>query len=150
MGDVRIKPWSIEYSGPVTDYTQSIFTIGNGYIGVRGFSTQEKKKTPCCHAIFRAGLYEQVKPGITDLVQLPDVLHFPVGQGDVTEQSLNLQDGVLTQSWQNVRCERMASMADPQLLCVRWTIDGGDAIPAEILAMYKEPQITEKGEINRE
>ena len=25
-----------------------------------------------------------------------------------------------------------------------------DAIPAEILAMYKEPQITEKGEINRE
>ena len=25
-----------------------------------------------------------------------------------------------------------------------------DAIPAEILAVYKEPQITEKGEINRE
>ena len=25
-----------------------------------------------------------------------------------------------------------------------------DAVPAEILAVYKEPQITEKGEINRE
>ncbi|MBQ8619139.1 MAG: glycoside hydrolase family 65 protein [Clostridia bacterium] len=131
MSDVRIKPWSIEHSGPVTEYTQSIFTIGNGYVGVRGFSTQEKKNTPCDHAIFRAGLYEQVKPGITDLVQLPDVLHLSVGFGDVVEQSLNLQDGVLTQCWQNVRCERMVSMADPQLLCVRWTISAGNAISIE-------------------
>ena len=131
MSDLRSNPWSIEYSGPVTGYTQSIFTIGNGYIGVRGFSTQEEKKTPCDHAIFRAGLYEQVKPGITDLVQLPDVLHLPAGCGDVTEQSLHLRDGVLTQCWQHVRCERMVSMADPQLICVRWTIDGGDAFPLE-------------------
>lgn len=131
MSNVRISPWDIAYTGPVSDYTQSLFAIGNGYVGVRGFSTQEKKRTPCDHAIFRAGLYEQVKPGITDLVQLPDVLHLSVGGGDVTEQRLCLQTGVLTQHWPDVRCERMASMADPQLLCIRWIISGGKPFTVE-------------------
>lgn len=123
MNDIRISPWRIEHSGAASDYTQSIFTIGNGYVGVRGFSTQEEKTSPCDHALFRAGLYEQVKPGITDLVQLPDMLHLRVGEGDVLHQSLDLQTGVLTQEWEGVRCERMASMADHQLICLRWTVD---------------------------
>ena len=124
MNDIRISPWLIEHSGPVNDFTQSIFTIGNGYLGVRGFSTQEEKHSPCDHALFRAGLYEFVKPGITDLVQLPDVLHLRIGQGEPVRQSLDLQTAILTQSWQNVSCERMVSMADTQLICLRWTLSG--------------------------
>lgn len=128
MNDVVIRPWSIEYDGPATDFTQSIFTIGNGCIGVRGFSTQESKTSPCDHALFRAGLYEQVKPGMTDLVQLPDVLHLPVGNGQVARQSLDMKTGILTQEWDDVRCERMVSMADTQLLCIRWTLKGASPL----------------------
>ena len=32
----EIHAWQIELDGPVTDYTESIFTIGNGYLGMRG------------------------------------------------------------------------------------------------------------------
>lgn len=131
MSEVRIGPWVVEHTGPVTDYTQSIFCIGNGFLGARGFCPQEKKKAPFDHALFRAGLYEQVKPGITDLVQLPDVLYLRLGEEEpaAMRQSLDMQNGILTQEWRlgdvPVQCRRMVSMADPQLLCLRWTVGSG-------------------------
>lgn len=121
----QIKSWSIEHFGPVTEFTQTIFTVGNGRLGMRGFSLQHRKKRPQEHASFRAGFFEQVKPGITDMVQLPDVYGLSVDgydEGDILH-TLDLNTGVMTQRWQDrnlsVRCSRMASMADPQLICVR-------------------------------
>ena len=72
MNELHIQPWRITAQGAVTEFTQSIFSIGNGFLGLRGFSLQQPKGLLHDHAMFRAGLYEYIKPGITDLVQLPD------------------------------------------------------------------------------
>ena len=124
----EIHAWTIETDGPVTDYTESIFSLGNGCLGMRGFDLQMPKAGKDQHALFRAGFFEPVKPGITDMVQLPDVLgmtvegYAPAG----CHQSLDLRMGIFTQTWQEwgltVSVQRMASMADPQLLCVRMTL----------------------------
>ena len=128
MAMPMIHPWRVDLKGPVTDFSESIFAIGNGYLGVRGYSLQIPKTKPQEHAIFRAGFFEPVKPGITDLVQLPDVLGTIVCdfQPEKTEQSLDLQKGVFTQCWKanglNVTSERIVSMADRKLICVRATL----------------------------
>ena len=51
----EIHAWQIELDGPVTDYTESIFTIGNGYLGMRGYDLQTPKTRKDQHALFRAG-----------------------------------------------------------------------------------------------
>lgn len=128
MSSPEIHPWTISCDGPVTDYTESIFSIGNGYIGVRGFSVQTARKNPSEHSIFHAGFYEPVKPGITDLVQLPDVISLRIEgiKPESVHQTLNLQTGVFLLEWQSdgltVTTERMVSMADRQLICVRMSV----------------------------
>ena len=37
MQDVRIDPWQIERVSPVDDFSETIFFVGNGNLGVRGF-----------------------------------------------------------------------------------------------------------------
>ena len=114
--------------GPITDYTESIFATGNGYLGVRGFSLQKTKARPQEHSVFRSGFFEPVKPGITDMVQLPDVLGMVVKDYHPSSfsQSLDLKEGILTQRWEegdlSVSAERMVSMADRQLICIRMVL----------------------------
>lgn len=123
-----IHPWNIVMNGPITDYSESIFATGNGYLGVRGFSLQEAKSNPQEHAIFRAGFFEPVKPGITDMVQLPDVLGMVVeGYHPASfSQSLDMKESILTQKWTEngltVSVDRMISMADRTLICIRMTL----------------------------
>ena len=124
----EIHAWQIEMDGPVTDYTESIFSIGNGCLGMRGYVLQTPKARMDQHALFHAGFFEPVKPGITDMVQLPDVLGMTV-EGytpDNYHQFLDMRQGFFTQTWQErgltVSTLRIASMADPQLLCVRMTL----------------------------
>lgn len=128
----EIHAWKIEGKGPVTDFTESVFFIGNGYLGMRGFDLQNPKTRRDEHALFRAGFFEPVKPGITDMVQLPDVLGMTVeGYTPIDyHQILDLRRGIFAQDWQErslaVSARRMASMADPQLLCVRMTLVSED------------------------
>lgn len=124
----RITPWTIEREGPVSEETESIFSVGNGVLGIRGFSLQARKQRLYDHAIFRAGLYEEIRPGITDLVQLPDVLGIRIegAEEGTIRHTLNLQTGVYTQSWSadglTVEASRMASMADTQCVCLRLSV----------------------------
>ena len=74
MADVRIKPWHISLDGPVSEYSESLFAVGNGCLGMRGFSLQTPKRRPYDHAVFRAGFFEPIRPGVTDMVQLPDAV----------------------------------------------------------------------------
>ena len=128
MNKLHIQPWRITAQGAITEFTQSIFSVGNGFLGLRGFSLQQPKGLLHDHAMFRAGLYEYIKPGITDLVQLPDVLGLRLtGHKEANiHHELDLRTGVYTQRWQDshvqVTAQRMASMADPQLICVRLTL----------------------------
>ena len=65
MADVRIKPWHISLDGPVSEYSESLFAVGNGCLGMRGFSLQTPKRRPYDHAVFRAGFFEPIRPGVT-------------------------------------------------------------------------------------
>lgn len=124
----EIHPWSIKYLSPVTDYSESIFAVGNGYLGIRGFSLQTPKQMAHEHSLFRAGFYEPVKPGITDLVQLPDTLGLVIKDAEpkAVHQALDLRNGVMKQEWRSVgltvSTERIVSMADRQLICIRMKI----------------------------
>lgn len=124
----EIHPWSIKYLSPVTDYSESIFAVGNGYLGIRGFSLQTPKQMAHEHSLFRAGFYEPVKPGITDLVQLPDTLGLVIKDAETesVHQELDLRNGVMKQEWRSVgltvSTERIVSMADRQLICIRMKI----------------------------
>ena len=125
MSDVRVAPWRISLEAPVDGYCESLFALGNGYLGVRGFSLQRPKRRAYDHGVFRAGLFEPVKPGITDMVQLPDVLGLRVMGEEPREvfQELDMRAGVLTHRWRGKSLEvvtrRMVSMADTQLICIR-------------------------------
>lgn len=126
--------------GPVTDFSESIFFTGNGVLGVRGFSLQTPKESPEDHAIFRAGFFEPVKPGITDMVQLPDVLSTVIAgyiPGHI-RQTLCLRTGMLTRSWSadglSVQTEQIVSMADAQLICIRMTLTADSDREVEINA----------------
>ncbi|NLV57343.1 MAG: glycoside hydrolase family 65 protein [Clostridiales bacterium] len=129
MNGVQISPWRITRISPVDDYSETLFSLGNGRLGVRGFPGWRGKDAPQEHAIFRAGFFSAIKPAITDMVQLPDVLTLrPLGEEpDINVlQELDMRIGVLTQSWDtpraNLRLERAACMADEQLLLQRLTL----------------------------
>ncbi len=133
MQAVRIDPWKIERVSPIDDFSETIFFVGNGTLGVRGFGAWAGKRSPQAHAVFRAGLFSEIKPGITDMVQLPDPLTLhPLGEEpQMATQSLDLHTGVLTQCWETDRAslcmQRTASMADHQLLIQRLTITANRA-----------------------
>ncbi len=128
MNHTQISPWKIQIDGDVSDFVESIFALGNGVIGVRGFSVQTSKQNPWDHAIFYAGLFETIKPGITDMVQLPDVLGFRIKgeQMQDVNQTLDMKNAILTQTWRSdnvsVKTQRIVNMADTQQICIRLTI----------------------------
>lgn len=124
-GNVVIHPWCIERYSEIDDLSESVFFTGNGYIGLRGFAGWQCKKSPRDHAVFRAGLFSAIRPGITDMVQLPDVTTvIPEGHTPVQVlQRLDLKRAVAEWEWDTddfrFLMQRIASMADPQLICVR-------------------------------
>lgn len=128
MTKVNIFPWTISRESETDAFSQSVFCLGNGYLGVRGFGGWETKTNPQEHGIFRAGLFDFIRPGITDMVQLPDVLTLcPAGELPGTvRQSLDMRHGVLSQSWEREDAafvwERAVSMADSQLILTRLTL----------------------------
>ncbi len=133
MRHVTIEPWRIARVSGVDDFCESVFFTGNGRIGIRGFGAWARKASAQEHAIFRAGLFDELREGITDMVQLPDVLTLcPVGETPETvEQSLDLRTGVLTHCWSTprarLRMERLASMADGQLILQRLSLTAEQA-----------------------
>ena len=144
MTRIEIHPWRIETIGPVTDFTESVFAIGNGWLGARGFSTQVPKASPQDHALFRAGFFEPVKPGITDMVQLPDALGLRVKGYAPTEvrQLLDMRRGILAHAWEAgglaVATERMVKEAEDMgadaVIAVRFATSSIMQSAAEVMA----------------
>lgn len=140
----EIHSWRIELEGPVTDFSESVFAVGNGYLGVRGYSLQTPKAKPQEHAMFRAGFFEPVKPGITDMVQLPDMLGIIVCgfRPDQAAQSLDLRKGLFRQCWKadglRAVTERIVSMADRTLICIRETLMSDTDRSVDVLAAMND------------
>lgn len=87
------------------DFYESIFFTGNGRMGVRGYIPAESDKRPVQAGLYIAGVFDEIKPGITDIVHLPTPVWEEVSvngaaavlkPGSEIKRSLNLRDGVFS------------------------------------------------------
>jgi beta-phosphoglucomutase len=119
---------------------ETIFTIGNGYLGTRG--SFEEGYPQALPATFIHGVYDDVPVIYTELANCPDWLslviiidgeRFRLDRGDILhyERQLDLRDGVLSRvvRWRSptgktldLQFERFASLADPHVLGLRCQI----------------------------
>ena len=119
---------------------ETIFTIGNGYLGTRG--TFEEGYPQALPATFIHGVYDDAPLIYTELANCPDWLslviiidgeRFRLDRGEILhyERQLDLRDGVLSRliRWRSpigktleLRFERFASLADLHVLGLRCQI----------------------------
>ena len=71
--DLILDPLCIkgESELPNDDFSESIFFTGNGRMGVRGYLPFENEERGIAKGLYMAGIFGEIKPGITDLVNLP-------------------------------------------------------------------------------
>lgn len=141
MKPISITPWRIS-CGPDVErsYRESIFSIGNGYMGSRGFRPDEVGEHAAWRSTFLSGFYEYIRPGITDLVNQPDYAAVELQlNGEDTEsmqvidftQSLDMRNGLL--EWQfvlksydglktQIKMERFISMANRHVAALRISV----------------------------
>jgi kojibiose phosphorylase len=123
---------------------ETVFTIGNGYLGTRG--TLEEGYPQSLSATMIHGVFDDVPIVYTELANCPDWLPFTLSingesfrldQGTVLryQRQLDLQQGILSRMvrWRSpngrtvdLQFERWASMADPHILAVRCEISPVD------------------------
>lgn len=54
------------------DFLESVFFTGNGRMGgVRGYAAGDPQPRPVRQGLFLAGMFDEIKPGITDFIHLP-------------------------------------------------------------------------------
>jgi trehalose/maltose hydrolase-like predicted phosphorylase len=119
---------------------ETVFTIGNGYLGTRG--SFEEGYPLALPATLIHGLYDDVPVVYTELANCPDWLslvvivegeRFRLDRGEILhyERQLDLHHGILSRSvrWRSpkgntvdLRFARFASLADPHLLALRCQI----------------------------
>ncbi|MDZ7955538.1 beta-phosphoglucomutase [Nostoc sp. DedQUE09] len=116
---------------------ETVFTIGNGYLGTRG--SFEEGYPHASPATFIHGVYDDVPVVYTELVNCPDWLplivivngdRFRLDQGEILryDRQLDLSQGLLIRAvrWRSpsgdtidISFERFASLADPHVLALR-------------------------------
>jgi len=122
------------------NHAETIFTIGNGYLGTRG--AHEERYPGEERTTFIHGVFDDVPIVFTELVNAPDWLDlnlwlggepFRLTEGEILvyQRQLDLRTGRLSRRvewrspqgmlWQ-LAFERFASLANPHLLCQRVTI----------------------------
>ena len=71
--DLKLLPWEIcsEAAGWNDEFLESVFFLGNGRMGVRGYLPFEPDSRPTQQGLFLAGIFGEIKDGITDFVNLP-------------------------------------------------------------------------------
>lgn len=111
MALLKIAPWTVACetdSEDTMDFRESIFSQGNGYMGVRGYAPEGEKKHGFERSTFLSGFFEYIKPGTTDMVNQPDfsVFRLAFNGSDVSvlrhsgySETLNMQDGTLTRRY---------------------------------------------------
>ena len=103
--DLNLSFWSITSSSPVwhDDFLESVFFLGNGRMGVRGYLPEEPDRRPVQRGLYLAGIFGEIKPGITDFVNLPTPVFqevFVDGQlarlSSAIERTLDMRAAVFT------------------------------------------------------
>ena len=138
---ITMTNWHItetEFSPETLHHKETVFTIGNGYLGTRGaFEEGYPDDWP---ATLVHGLFDDAPQVYTELANVPNWLpfvlfvngeRFRMDRGTVLSyrRDLNLRTGVLTRTvrWRSpaghtvdLAIERFASLADPHLLGIRY------------------------------
>lgn len=103
--DLQLTPWVISQKGPgwVDEFCESIFFIGNGRMGIRGYVSSEPAHRPIQKGVYLAGIFGEIKPGITDFVNLPtpvcERIYIDGAEAELAseiERVLNMKEATLT------------------------------------------------------
>ncbi|KAM3101503.1 glycoside hydrolase family 65 protein [Phormidesmis sp. 146-35] len=140
---LRYTDWTLIETQWIPDQLharETVFTIGNGYVGTRGtFEEGYPRATP---STLIHGVYDSVPVMYTELVNCPDWLplsvslngeRFRLEQGEILsyERQLDVRRGLLSRSvrWRSpngktieLKFERFASLADQNVLALRCQI----------------------------
>jgi beta-phosphoglucomutase len=141
--DLIYTDWTLiepQFDPELLHSRETVFTIGNGYLGTRG--SFEEGYPLALPATLIHGVYDDVPVVYTELANCPDWLslvaivngeRFRLDRGEIIhyERQLDLRHGILSRSvrWRSpagntldLRFERFASLADPQVLGLRCQI----------------------------
>lgn len=112
--DLILEPWRIRsiLADLHDDFLESVFFLGNGRMGARGYLPYDRSGYPLQTGLYVAGVFGEIRPGITDIVNLPTPIHEQVFidgtaariVGNV-DRELNLREASLTVR-ATVRAER--------------------------------------------
>ena len=106
--DLFLTPWTISHKGPgwVDEFCESIFFLGNGRLGIRGYFPAEPAHRPVQKGVYAAGIFGEIKPGITDFVNLPtpvyEKIYIDGAEAELAsdiERVLNLREATLTMNY---------------------------------------------------
>lgn len=144
MDKLLIKNWEIStqnYKKDNLSFYESIFSQGNGYVGIRGYIPEDKKINGYHRSSFMAGFFELFKPGITDMVNLPDMFSNKISinntamdfeRDEVSDfnQVLSMKNGLLIREYVHtkdnkstrIRYERIVSLDNIHQIATRYTI----------------------------
>ena len=106
--DLHLTPWTVSHKGPgwVDEFCESIFFLGNGRLGIRGYVSSEPSRRPIQKGVYLAGIFGEIKPGITDFVNLPtpvcDKIRIDGAEAELCshiERVLDLKEATLTMGY---------------------------------------------------
>lgn len=135
--DLILEPWHIKQSSDnwIDDYAETIFFLGNGRMGCRGYVPFEPDTRPIQQGLFLAGTFGEIKPGITDFVNLPTpvfeqiyINKEPAILTSSITRDLDLARSILTYEFElnnkvNIKAERFFSSYDTRFIVQRFTIE---------------------------
>lgn len=134
--DLVLAPWSIYCKAPGwhNDFYESIFFIGNGRIGIRGYIPGEPELRPIQKGLYVSGIFGEIKPGITDFVNIPtpvfNRIYIDGEEAELAsdiERTLDMKAAVLTvqfklkkkQKYVSVEYQRFLPKEHPSLIMQR-------------------------------
>ena len=133
--DIAFSPWEISHTGSTLadDFCESVFFTGNGRFGIRGYLPFEKELRPVQKGLFLAGIFGEIKPGITDFVNLPtpvyDKLYLDGKEATLCSpvtRRLDLRHGLFSASYcigdAKIEYSRFLPLDRPSLLVQRLVI----------------------------
>lgn len=103
--DLTLSQWKISTSSGDwhNDFLESVFFLGNGRMGMRGYLPFEEDPRPIQKGMYIAGIYGEIKAGITDLVHMsaPSYVHLEIDHSFAARTSdiryeMDLQRAVLS------------------------------------------------------
>ncbi|MFA9463309.1 MAG: glycoside hydrolase family 65 protein [Velocimicrobium sp.] len=144
MNKLDYDGWSIKSNASMRQdkkYYESIFSQGNGYMGIRGSLPEDFENQSYERCTYIAGVFDYIKEEITDMVNVPDYMNTKITVGEEVfeplhesvdiEQTLWLRDGILERCycWKTknsgkivIKSQRFLSIDDIHTALIRYEI----------------------------